>query len=383
MIEFYIINSDTDIQTPEQTLARRMGKPPFEIRSIPASQTLSEFIEYQKNSLVGIIFDPNFWYSHDCWNYWVNAVLQDGADEKINVPLGNQHPAWREGLNIPAYQTLSGLERASAFKAETRWMIRKEARQENFCVVIVPMSVLNMLPKTLAIGEVAEYWAKYPPEYRIFCEGWLHSFTATKDSGGRHDLLKMCDWRGMVLELGCDIGLMAKTCKEQYPDVCWIGVDVNQNALLQADLFADMAICADIHSLPFSDTIKFDRIVCGDVLEHLPYPWEILKTLHKWLKPDGLLIVSVPNVGHWTIVQDLLSGRWDEVPAGILCVSHLRFGTKKNWEQWFHQSGWQIIRWECEKLPLPEYWKLQHPDYNVESLETIQYRFVAKQGKNQ
>lgn len=356
-----------------------MGKPPFEIRSIPGSQTISEFIEHQQDSLIGIIFDPYFWYSHSCWNRWVNAILQDGADGKINVPLGNQHPSWREGLNVPAYLTVSGLERTSAFKADTRWMLRKEARQENFCVVIVPLSVLKMLPETLAVGDIPEYWTKFSPEYRIFCEGWLHSFTAIKDAGARHDLLEMCDWHGMVLELGCDTGLMAKTCKEQYPDVCWIGVDLNRKSLFQAKLSADMAICTDIHSLPFSDTVKFDRIVCGDVLEHLPYPWEILKTLHQWLKPDGLLIASVPNVGHWTMIEDLLNGCWDEAPSGILCVSHLRFGTKKSWERWFHQSGWKVIRWESEKLPLPEHWGLQHlGGYDVESLETIRYRLVAK-----
>lgn len=380
MIPFYIIKySETDSETPEQKLAHMMGHPPFKTKDIQHTEIISNVIKYCNSPLIGMIFDPYFWYSHESWHQWISAISEDRADGKINVPLGNQDPAWSKGLDIPAYLTVSGLERASTFKSSRRWIILKETRPEIFCVVIVSLSVLKMLPQTLAIGEIPKYWAEYPQECRVFCEGWLHSFNAVKEAGCRHDLLEMCHWRGMVLELGCDTGLMAKTCKEQGADVCWIGVDFNQNPLLQARLSTDMAICADIHSLSFSDNTKFDRIVCGDVLEHLPYPWEILKTLNKWIKPDGLLIASVPNVGHWTVIEDLLVGRWDEAPSGIFCVSHLRFGTKKSWEGWFQQSGWQIIRWESEKLPLPEDWGVQHHgDYDVESLETIRYRLVAK-----
>lgn len=40
----------------------------------------------------------------------------------------------------------------------------------------------------------------------------------------------------------------------------------------------------------------FDVITIWHVLEHLENPRTVLKRLHSWLKPDGVLIVEVPNV---------------------------------------------------------------------------------------
>lgn len=40
----------------------------------------------------------------------------------------------------------------------------------------------------------------------------------------------------------------------------------------------------------------FDVITIWHVLEHLEDPRAVLKRLHSWLKPDGVLIVEVPNV---------------------------------------------------------------------------------------
>jgi len=46
----------------------------------------------------------------------------------------------------------------------------------------------------------------------------------------------------------------------------------------------------------------FDIIYCHHVLEHMPDPLENLREMHRLLKPDGVLFVSVPNlrsVKHW------------------------------------------------------------------------------------
>ena len=45
--------------------------------------------------------------------------------------------------------------------------------------------------------------------------------------------------------------------------------------------------------------------------------------------PGGRLVLSVPNVGHWAVVEDLLAGRWDYLPIGLLCYTHYRFFTRR------------------------------------------------------
>jgi SAM-dependent methyltransferase len=142
---------------------------------------------------------------------------------------------------------------------------------------------------------------------------------------------------------------------------------------------------ADIErALPFPDQIRFDRIVCADVLEHVPYPQRLLEQLRRVISEDGLLIAAFPNIGHWSILDDLLQGRFDEAPSGILCVSHLRFGTRYSWENWLSRSGWEVLRWEAEKVPLPDHRRHGYPvqvgdkPVNFESLETFRFRIVAR-----
>lgn len=54
---------------------------------------------------------------------------------------------------------------------------------------------------------------------------------------------------------------------------------------------ADIRIITDPASVPAG---AFDVITCFDVLEHVPDPVSMVKTLASWLKPGGILYVSAP-----------------------------------------------------------------------------------------
>jgi 2-polyprenyl-3-methyl-5-hydroxy-6-metoxy-1,4-benzoquinol methylase len=388
MIPFYRVAPETAFpESREQVLAREMGRPPWGASGIPSHLEARELLSLNRGALLGLIFDAEFWYSPKCWHLWVETLWREGAGGTINVPLGNQDASWRSGNNVPPYLTLRGLEAASEHAAPQRWMVKRGSKPEHYCVAVASRSILEGLPAGVSVGELPGFWAEKGQDLRIFCEGWLHSFNATKDAGSRRDLLSMCDWHGKVLELGCGTGLMAKVCKETGCDVSWVGLDLNGESLGHAKSSMNLAVRADLNqALPFVPTALFDRIVCGDVLEHLPYPWELLRRLRVLIKPDGLLLASVPNIGHWSVVEDLLCGRWDETPSGVFCVSHLRFGTKKSWERWFEKGGWRIKRWEEERLPLPEGWvapsgRLKEI-WDRRSLETVRYRLMAQKANS-
>ena len=63
---------------------------------------------------------------------------------------------------------------------------------------------------------------------------------------------------------------------------------------------------------------SFDCIIAADVLEHLVDPWTVLAQLRARLVPGGVLVASIPNVGHWEVVRDLLEGRWQYTSDGLL-----------------------------------------------------------------
>ncbi len=370
------------MESRENALACEMGRPPWRHGFVGSSQTARDLADRQVGAWVGFIFDPCFYYSPDCWDQWLDAVLDQGDVRHVYVPLGNQDPLWRIGLDIPLYLTLRGLEIASQFAGPDLWMERTPSKSTMFPVAIVPVSLLSKNPDVLEVGSLPEYWRNMGQAMHIFCRGWLHAFNGLEDAGCRRDLLDMCDWRGRVLELGCDRGLMAGTCRESGFDGAWIGIDQNGDGLRQARGSMDLAVQADIcKPLPLSSGSLFDRIVCADVLEHLPYPWDVLRDLRQRIQPDGLLVASVPNVGHWSVVEDLMAGRWDETPSGLLCVTHLRFGTKRSWERWFKKSGWRVMKWERETLPPPDNWQYltaeKRQAVDRQSLETIRYRLIA------
>jgi 2-polyprenyl-3-methyl-5-hydroxy-6-metoxy-1,4-benzoquinol methylase len=76
----------------------------------------------------------------------------------------------------------------------------------------------------------------------------------------------------------------------------------------------------------------FDVILCPDVLEHLIDPWMVVEKIARYLKKDGLLIISIPNLREWkTIFGIVFKGEFNYRPeGGIMDRTHLRFFCKKN-----------------------------------------------------
>jgi 2-polyprenyl-3-methyl-5-hydroxy-6-metoxy-1,4-benzoquinol methylase len=87
---------------------------------------------------------------------------------------------------------------------------------------------------------------------------------------------------------------------------------------------------------------KFDVVVFADVLEHLPNPASVLHLTRKVLNPGGLVIASIPNIAHWSIRWELLRGRFDYQPYGIMDATHLRWFTEKTVRSLFESCGYEV-----------------------------------------
>lgn len=131
-----------------------------------------------------------------------------------------------------------------------------------------------------------------------------------------------------VLDIGCGGGALIAFLKGQYPKTTAYGVEIVPEAADIAKYFANV-ICDNVECMEFPwQKDFFDYIILGDVLEHLHEPENILKKLHKHLKPTGQIIVSVPNVKHFSVMQPLIvSDRFSYTDAGILDRTHLKMYT--------------------------------------------------------
>ena len=132
---------------------------------------------------------------------------------------------------------------------------------------------------------------------------------------------------GQVLDVGCGTGILGRLVGAKS------GVDIDG---------VDPGVPADhpgivgyrsFYSLGIEEVIKevgidsYDWIVLADVIEHFPYPDELLYLLASHAKPGCKFVVSTPNVAYLTTRLDLVAGRFDYVSSGILESTHLRLCT--------------------------------------------------------
>ena len=151
----------------------------------------------------------------------------------------------------------------------------------------------------------------------------------------------------VVLDLGCGSGQLGKRLIELNRAAEVVGVEIFEGAAINASKYYSKVIRGDIENIELPYREYFDYVVCGDILEHLRDPWVTLQRVHGWLKPDGALIASIPNVRYWRILRDLVfTGRWEYVDSGILDITHLRFFTRKSFIEALAKSNFSIAQQE-------------------------------------
>lgn len=147
----------------------------------------------------------------------------------------------------------------------------------------------------------------------------------------RPELTRLVDVAGRrVLEVGCAAGAMGAALLEKGA-LEVVGLDLCEPALAHARSRLSAVHRVDLDTLPELPYPEghFDLITFADVLEHLVDPAAVLRHLRRWLRDEGLVLVSIPNVRHASVVLPLLvEGRWEYADAGILDRTHLRFFTR-------------------------------------------------------
>lgn len=134
-----------------------------------------------------------------------------------------------------------------------------------------------------------------------------------------------------VLEIGCGRGQTLKWLKDSGVAQETFGLELMAAQGAVAREVVDHLIVDDAEKTLENhyQPAHFDLVLCLDVLEHLLDPWTFVTRVEALLKPGGLLICSVPNVRHYSVVMDLLfRGRWQYAEEGILDQTHLRFFTR-------------------------------------------------------
>jgi len=93
-----------------------------------------------------------------------------------------------------------------------------------------------------------------------------------------------------ILDLGCGEGVLVKKFKKEGYNI--VGADFNYES--------KNVLKRDILDTGF-DNNSFDVVLCLDVLEHLDFDQQILalKEIKRTLKPEGTLVLTLPNLAHF------------------------------------------------------------------------------------
>ena len=306
----------------------------------------------------------------------LTSILDANPDTACVLPSDIR--GYRTGRTA-GYYTLSGFERfsdslfdqtvpTSPYDGRDPWMflIRRSALSE----IEVPDNPLD-IPKILSPGSTC-----------ISLNAYIHPFIDYYHET-RADVIHLVPVSARsVLDIGCARGNFGASVKKKL-GCRVVGIEMNAYEAEYARKNLDEFIAGDILSAEISET--FDCITCLDVIEHFASPDLLLQKIRRLLNDGGHLLLSVPNVGHWSIIEDLIEGRWDYVPIGILTVSHLRFFTEKTIRSLLEEAGFSIVSIDGQSSPLPphsEQWAtlMEKHGVNVDrkSLSFLSYYIVAK-----
>lgn len=123
-----------------------------------------------------------------------------------------------------------------------------------------------------------------------------------------------------VLDIGCanarDISELVKSgAQVTGVDISESMIDAAKKQLSQIGIDGVTLRVGDATRLNFSDA-SFDKILCSEVIEHIPDALQALKEIRRVLKRGGALVLSTPNKSSWYGIerywlwQRLLRRKW-------------------------------------------------------------------------
>ena len=146
-----------------------------------------------------------------------------------------------------------------------------------------------------------------------------------------------------LIDIGCGTGEFIFQLRKRFDKV--VGIDTSSHAIEFAGrrVGEDKGIsleCGELDSFQFPSE-DFDVCLCLDVLEHVRSVYPLVKEIFRILRPDGEIIVTVPN---W----------YDIITTRILRRRsfHVHTMTPWNWMGLLKRAGFRIRFYRAVEFPL-------------------------------
>jgi 2-polyprenyl-3-methyl-5-hydroxy-6-metoxy-1,4-benzoquinol methylase len=144
-----------------------------------------------------------------------------------------------------------------------------------------------------------------------------------------------------LLDVGCSYGFFLDTAQRRGWSVAGVELSTASASFARATYGLDVytGLLADA---PY-DAGTFDVVTIRHVLEHVPNPAHLIAEAHTFLRPGGLILVAVPNLG--SLAARLLGPQWWWIDP----PTHLFYFTHATLARLLTQQGFESIAWRTER----------------------------------
>src|ERR1051325_10992413 len=295
------------------------------------------------------------------YKYVGNRILSSFENRLLGLDLTEFHSGYR-AYNLHALQHIELSRTTDDFHFDTEIIIKLHHQHYRIKEVPIPTyygtELCYVNGMKYARDVVKSVW-RYKQTCRSsrrhpeFLEYFVH-YPLKLSKGSSHTYaLQLVGANREVLDIGCGEGLLAAELKHSGNRIT--GVDELPRAARESVLEQyysanlDDGIGPVLHALHGK---RFDCILLLDVLEHLRRPEKLLSECHQAVKPDGRVIISLPNIANITVRLMLLFGRFAYRAQGILDKTHLRFFTRKTARAFIEAQGFKIVGQKTTVMPL-------------------------------
>jgi len=146
-----------------------------------------------------------------------------------------------------------------------------------------------------------------------------------------------------MCDLGCGFGFVSYLFGELLNIKEVYGIDIKDDRLSVAEkrLYQALKVNLEDDVLPFPKDY-FDIVISFGVFEHLKFFDNPIKEAYRTLKPGGLFLISIPNLGDWVNRIRLLLGLQPhsvQISRALTSIDHIHSCTLSTLENLFIYYG--------------------------------------------
>lgn len=290
------------------------------------------------------------------YKYVGNKVLTRFENTLLGTDLSEFHSGYR-AYSVPALADLPFEENVDVFDFDTQIIVQLVDAGKRIKEIPIPTYYGDEICRVDGMKYAMDV-VKDVVQYRTSKMGfgtarWVPNTTEyglKQEEGSSHSaILRIIAEApvGKVLDIGCSSGLLSSQIRALGHHV--VGVDHAEEPGVRDRV--DEFYLADLdEGLPEVGS-GFDIVIAADVIEHVRNPVELLTQMAERLGPDGRLVISTPNFGHWYPRFRVTAGLFDYDRRGILDETHLRFFSRRGLHRVFGLAKLRVESLDYTGLP--------------------------------